>query len=151
MHNAIKWCLVSGVAPETRIPLYPTVQQKSFWMPRMVVFEMHNAKKKGVWLLGWRPKHPYQCSLQSNKGVVGYLGRGVFEMHNAIKWCLASGGAPQRRILLYLTVQQKCFWIPGMVMKCTVPENGVWVLGWRPKHPYLCRLQSRKGAFGCLG
>ena len=36
----------------------------------MGVFEMHNAKYID-WLLVWRPKHPYHCTLQAGKGVFG--------------------------------------------------------------------------------
>ena len=45
LHNAKKYCLGSGVEPQTPIPLYPIGQQKCFWMPMMVVVELHNAKK----------------------------------------------------------------------------------------------------------
>ena len=41
--------------------------------PGMVVFEAHNANKI-VWVLGWRPKHRYHCTLLASKGVFGYLG-----------------------------------------------------------------------------
>ena len=40
-----QWCLGSGVAPQTPIPLYPKVQQRCFWIPRMVLFVIHNAIK----------------------------------------------------------------------------------------------------------
>ena len=61
MHNANKYCTGLGVAPQTAIPLYPIGQQRYFWIAGMVVFEMHNAKNI-AWVLGWRPKHPYQCT-----------------------------------------------------------------------------------------
>ena len=66
LHNAKKICLGSGVAPQTPIPLYRTGQQRCFWISGTGLFELHNAKKIGylgniVWVLGWRPKHPYRC------------------------------------------------------------------------------------------
>ena len=32
-----------------------------------------------------------------------------------------------------------------------MPKNIVWVLGWHPKHPYLCTTWARKGVFEYLG
>ena len=32
-----------------------------------------------------------------------------------------------------------------------MPKNGVWVLGWCPKHPYHCTLQAGKCVFEYLG
>ena len=45
LHNAKNYCLGSGVALQTPIPLYPIGQQRYFWMPGMVVIELHNARK----------------------------------------------------------------------------------------------------------
>ena len=72
MHTAKECGLGPGVAPQTPRPLHPTVQQRCFWIPRAMVFEMHDAKE-AVWVLGWRPKHRYHCTLQASKGVFGYL------------------------------------------------------------------------------
>ena len=44
MHDAKKCCYGSAVAPQTPIPLYPTGQERSFWIPMMVGFELHNDK-----------------------------------------------------------------------------------------------------------
>ena len=44
MDNAKKYCLGSGVAPQTPIPLHIMGQKSSFGIPGMGVFEMDNAK-----------------------------------------------------------------------------------------------------------
>ena len=44
LHNGKKYCLGSGVAPQTLIPLYPIGRQRCFWILRMGVFETGNAK-----------------------------------------------------------------------------------------------------------
>ena len=108
--------------------------------------------KNTVWVLGWRPKHPYHCTPQASKGDFGYLGR----------WCLNC------------TVPRNTVWVLGWPQKhpphstphaskgvfgslgwwclnCTVPKNTVWVLDWRPKHPHHCTPWVSKGAFGYLG
>ena len=45
LHNAKKYCLGSGVAPQTSILLYPRGQRRGFWTPGMGVFELNNAKE----------------------------------------------------------------------------------------------------------
>ena len=64
LHNAKKYCLGSGVASQTPIPLYPIGQQRCFWIPGMLVFELHNAKKyslgSGVASQTPIPLHPIQ-------------------------------------------------------------------------------------------
>ena len=45
MDKAKKYCLGSGVAPQTPIPLHTIHQQKWFWMPGMGVFGVDDAKK----------------------------------------------------------------------------------------------------------
>ena len=112
MHTAKKYCLGSGVAPQTPVPLHAAGQKRCFWIPGMVVFELHNAKK----------------------------------------YCLGDGVALQTPIPLYPIGQQRCFWVPRMVVfEMDDTKKNVWVLGGRPKHPYLCTLQASKGVFGCLG
>ena len=43
MDNDKKCCLVSGVAPQTPIPLHTMGQKSCFWIPGMVVFDKDNA------------------------------------------------------------------------------------------------------------
>ena len=95
LHNAKKCCLGPKFAPQTPIPLYPTGQQKCVWIPRIVLFEM---------------------LLDTHRPAEVFLMMGVFELHNAKKYCLASGVAPQTPIPLYPTGQQRCSWIPMMVV-----------------------------------
>ena len=109
LHNAKEDSLVSGVAPQTPIPLYSIGRQTCFWILGMVVCEMYNTKK----------------------------------------YCLGSGVALQTPIPLYPIGQQRCFWIPRMVVfEMHNAKNSVWVLRWRPKHPYLCTLLASKSVFG---
>ena len=101
LHNARKWWLGSGVAPQTPMPLYTTVSQKCFWIPRIVVFEVHNAIK---WCLGSgvEPQTSiplYPTGQQRCFWIPRML---VFEMDNARKWCLGSGVAPQHPYLCTL-------------------------------------------------
>ena len=50
------------------------------------------------------------------------------------------GGGAQN-IPLYPIGQQRCFWNMGWgCLNCTMPKTIVWVVGWRPKHPYHCAL-----------
>ena len=53
--------LGSGVALQTPLLPYPIGQQRCFWIPKMGVFELHNAKPV-IWVLAWRSKHPYRCT-----------------------------------------------------------------------------------------
>ena len=62
LHHAKKHSLGSWVAPKTSLPLYPVGQQSCFCILMMGVFGLHSAKKIGC-VLGWRPKHPYLCTL----------------------------------------------------------------------------------------
>ena len=111
----------------------------------------HTVPQNMLWVLGWRPKHAYLCTPWARKSFC-IPKMVVFEMHNAIKWCLGSGAAPRTPIPLYPTVQQKCFWIPWMVMfEMHNAINVAWVLGWRPKHSYHCTLQASKSVLGYLG
>ena len=51
MDDAKKYCLGSGLAPKTPIPLHTIGQKRCFWIPGMAVFEMDSAKKilLGFW------------------------------------------------------------------------------------------------------
>ena len=51
---------------------YPIGHNGCFWIPRIGVFELHNATKI-LSLLGLRLKHPYLCTPKASKGVGGYL------------------------------------------------------------------------------
>ena len=53
--NAKKYAAGSGVALQTPIPLHTTSQKRSFGIPRMSVFEVHNAKKLCCGLWGGAP------------------------------------------------------------------------------------------------
>ena len=92
MHNAIKYCLGSGVAPQTLIPLYPTGQQKCSWIPRMMVFEMHNAIK---WCLdsGVAPQTPIPLypSVQQKCFWVPRIGCLKCTMPKKFAWVLVLG------------------------------------------------------------
>ena len=62
------------------------------------------------------------------------------------------GVGPQTPIPLYPVGQERCFWTPRMgVFELHNANKCHGVLGWPPKHPYLCTLQAGKGVFGYLG
>ena len=69
-----------------------------------------------LWVLGWRPNHPYFGTLLAGKNVFGYLGWMVFEIHNARNYCLDTWVAPQTPIPQNPIGQRTCFWIPEMVV-----------------------------------
>ena len=92
LHNAKIYCLGSGVAPQTPIPLYTIGKQRCFWLPRMGVFELHNAKKCCLGS-GLAPQTPISLYPLASKGVCGYLGWGCFELHDAKKLFGFWGGA----------------------------------------------------------
>ena len=46
--------------------------KRCFWIPDMVVFETHPAKKM-LPVVRWRPKHAYLCTTEARKGVFAYL------------------------------------------------------------------------------
>ena len=50
LNTAQKYCLGSGVAPQTPIVVYTIGQENGFWIPMMVVFELHIARN---YLLGF--------------------------------------------------------------------------------------------------
>ena len=101
LHNAqktslgsgLKCCLNSGVAPQTPIPLYPGGEQKCFWIPKMVLFELHNAKTYCL-SCGVAAQTPVPLYLIGQRGWFWIPRMGVFELHNAKKPSLGSGVAP---------------------------------------------------------
>ena len=133
-HNAKNYCVGSGVALQTPIPLYTTDQkrcfgclgsvylkptmpkntcahqgpEKVFWIPRMGVFDMHDAKKNcvgsGVALQTHIPVHT-----TGQKRCLWIPRVGVFETHNAKKDGVGSGVALQTRIPVHTTGQKRCF------------------------------------------
>ena len=144
-----KCCLVSGVAPQTSIPLHTMGQERYSWIPGMGVFEMDT--KNIVWVLGWRPKHPYLCTLWAKKGVFGYLGWGC------LKWTLPNNLV---RVLEwrpkhpYVCTPRVRKGVPGYLrwrcLKWKMPKILFGLTGWRLKHPYLCTPWARKVVFGHL-
>ena len=118
-----------------------------------------------LWVLGWRLRHAYLCTLWARNGVFGYLQWWcskrtmpkdllwvlgwrpmVFETHQAEKYAVSFGVAPQTRIPGHPLGQKRCFWVPTMVVFETHhAKKYAGVLGWRPKHAYLCKLWARKG------
>ena len=59
MHDAKTYCVDSGVALQTPIPLHIMGQKRCFLVPRMAVFETHVAKKYLLGFWGGAPTtHP---------------------------------------------------------------------------------------------
>ena len=109
-----KYCGGSGLALQTPIPLHPTGQKTYFWIPRTGVFEMHHAKKSGLWVLGWRSKHPHLCTPPGRKPVFGYLRwvRLKRTMPKNIAWVL--GWRSRHPYLCTPRARKAGFWIPRM-------------------------------------
>ena len=81
----------SGVASQTPISLYLMGQQRCFWIPLAMVFELDNAKKPlSGFCVPYRPGKVFWVPMM-----------GVFELDNARKYCLGSRLAPQTSIPLY--------------------------------------------------
>ena len=76
LHNGKPYCLGSGVAPQTPIPVYPIGQQRCFRIPRMVVFELHNGKTycSGS---GGAPQSGYEATRQTTRQRTRLLGNCV--------------------------------------------------------------------------
>ena len=88
------WVLGWAV-PQTPIPLYPTGQKRWFCVPRMGMFELHNAKKYIFGFWGGAPNtHTSVRTSWARKSVFGYRGWGCLKwtMPNILfgLWC----GAP---------------------------------------------------------
>ena len=89
--------------------------------------------KNGVWGLGWRPKHPYLCTLEASKGVFEYLGWGCLKRTMPKNGVWGLGPRPKHPYLCTLQTSKGVFEYLGWgCLKRTMPYNGVWGLGWRP-------------------
>ena len=139
------------MALQTRIPAHTTGQKICFWIPRMCVFETHNAKTYGV---GSGVALQTRMALH-NTGRQRWFWiprMSVFEMHHDQNYCVGSAVALQTPISLHTMDKKAVLGYLGWVcFKCTVPKKNVWVLGWRTEPAYLCRPQARKAAPGYLG
>ena len=94
MDDAKKYCLGSGVAPQTPIPLHIMGRKRCFWIPGMGVFEMDDAKKYCLGS-GVAPLKPIPLHTMGQKKCFGIPGMEVFEMDNDNEFCLGFwGGAP---------------------------------------------------------
>ena len=80
MSENIVWVL--GWPPQPPIPLHTTGQKTCFGMPRMGVFELHNATKYGVGS-GVAPQPPIPLLTMGQKRCFWIPMMGVFELHNA--------------------------------------------------------------------
>ena len=82
MPKNIVWVL--GMAPQAPIPLYPMGEEKCFWIPRMVLFEMHHSKKYRLGS-GVAPQAPIPLYPMGQQRCFWIPRMVVFEMHNAKK------------------------------------------------------------------
>ena len=60
------------------VDLHQICPQKCFWIPRMGVFEMRNARQRG--LLAWCSKRTYLCTTCASKSGCGYRGCGRLKL-----------------------------------------------------------------------
>ena len=73
---------------------------------------------------------------------------GVFELHNAKKYCWGSGVALQTPIPLYPLGQKRCFWIPGMgVFETNNGQKYCLGSGVAPQTPVPLHTMGQKGCF----
>ena len=131
------------MVPQTPIPLYSIGQQRCFWIPGMGVFELHNAKR----LCFRYPQTPFQAHSVQRYACLGrhprthgiFFGMVRFKHHHfrypntpfrahAVQRYACLGRHPRTHTMGYLGC--RC-------LKCTMPKNIVWVMGWPPKHAYL--------------
>ena len=82
---------VLGVAPQTRIPLHTLDQKRCFWIPKMVVFEMHYAKKYAMGS-GVAPQPCIPLHTMGQMRCFWIPKMVVFEMHPAKKICYGFWG-----------------------------------------------------------
>ena len=83
LHNARKYHVGSGVAPQPPISLHTLGQKRCFWIPRMGVFELHNARKYHVGS-GVAPQPPMSLHTLGQKNCFS-VPMGVLELHNVRK------------------------------------------------------------------
>ena len=97
--------------------------KRCFWIPKMGVFEIDNAKNI-VWVQVWRPKHSYVCTPWARKGVFGYLGLRCLQwtMPNNIVWVL--GWRPKHPYLCTPWVRKPVFGYLGWgCLQWTMPNK----------------------------
>ena len=84
--------------------------KKVFWIPRMSVSVLHNARKYHV-RSQVAPQPPIPLHSLGQKRCFWIRRVGVFELHNARKDRVGSGVATQAPIPLHTLGQKRCFWI----------------------------------------
>ena len=94
-------------------PNIRTIVPYSFFIPRMVMFETHHAKKYAMGS-GVAPQRHIPLHTTGQKRCFRIPEMVVFATHHAKKYGVGSGVAPQTSIPLHTTSQKRCFWIPGM-------------------------------------
>ena len=109
-----------GVALQARIPRHQICQQMSFWMPRMGVFEMRNAKKVGV-AVALQVRIPLHQIWQQTCLWIPRMG--VFKIYNAKK----GAGLAWRSKRAYLCTKQASKIVFGCLgwggLKWITPKN----------------------------
>ena len=60
----------------------------------------------------------------------------LFELHSAKTYCLGSGVAPQPPNCTPQASKGVFGYLGWGCLNCTMTNRIVWVLGWRPNHPY---------------
>ena len=114
LHNAKKYCLGSGAAPQTHtpIPLYPIGQQRRFWIPGIGVFELHNAKQTFPGFWGGAPNTHMLVPHRPVKVLFGYLRWGCLNYITQKHIVSVLGWRSKEPVPLYLIDQYRCFCMP---------------------------------------
>ena len=113
--NLGNWCTRSH-----RTSPLPRGATRSYCRPQLCI----------VWVLWWRPNHPYLCTAWRRKGVFGSLGCPSLSctMPKNIVWVL--GWRPKHPYVCTPWFRKGVFGsLECPSLKCTMPESIVWVLG----------------------
>ena len=147
-----KYCVGSGVALQTPIPLH-TMAQKGFFCGHLAWWRLKRTMPKkycvgsGVALQPPPPLHTL-----GQKRCLPVPRMVVFEIYDAKRYCVGSGVALQPPIPLHTMGQKRCLPVPRMVVfEMHNAKKSQWVLGWRSNHPYFCTPRARKGLSEYMG
>ena len=118
LHNARKYCVGSGLAPQPPTPLHSTGQAGFFWMPGVGVFEMHDGKKC-CWGSVVAHQPPMALQAMGQKKCLWIPRMGAFEIHHAKKMLLGFWGSTP-------TIETTAHHGPEKVLLDGVPRMGVF-------------------------
>ena len=114
---------VFWVAPQTYLLLHQICHQRCFWIPSMVVFEMHDAKK--CVSTACRPKRAYLGTKYATNSVFGYLVCVCLKCTMPKNVCFLAR-CPRRAYLCTEYATSSIFgYLVCVYLKCTMPKKCV--------------------------